>query len=33
MVKRDTRRLAFLIGPTTLFLGICFLGPLAVMLI
>jgi len=31
--KTETRRLAFLLGPTTLFLGICFLGPLAVMLI
>jgi len=31
--KTETRRLAFLLGPTTLFLGTCFLGPLAVMLI
>ena len=27
----DFLRLAFLLGPTTLFLGVCFLGPLAVM--
>ena len=32
-LKRSTRRLAFLLAPTTLFLGTCFLGPLAVMLI
>lgn len=31
--KGDIRRLAILLGPTTLFLGICFLGPLAVMII
>jgi spermidine/putrescine transport system permease protein len=31
--KTDTRQLAILLGPTTLFLGICFLGPLTVMLI
>lgn len=29
----DTGRLAFLLGPTTLFLGICFIGPLAVMVV
>lgn len=34
MARRgDIRRLAILLGPTTLFLGICFLGPLAVMII
>jgi spermidine/putrescine transport system permease protein len=34
MARRgDIRRLAVLLGPTTLFLGICFLGPLAVMII
>jgi spermidine/putrescine transport system permease protein len=33
MRNTETRRLAFLLGPTTLFLGTCFLGPLAVMLI
>ncbi|MDH3379589.1 MAG: ABC transporter permease, partial [Gammaproteobacteria bacterium] len=32
-LKSNTRSLAFLLGPTTLFLGICFLGPLAVMLV
>ena len=32
-LKGNTRRLAFLLGPATFFLGICFLGPLAVMLI
>ncbi len=31
--KGDDRRLAFLLGPATLFLGTCFLGPLAVMII
>lgn len=31
--RGDVRRLAILLGPTTLFLGICFLGPLAVMII
>ena len=34
MARRgDTRRLAFLLGPTSLFLGTCFLGPLAVMVL
>jgi len=34
MARRgDMRRLAILLGPTTVFLGICFLGPLAVMII
>ena len=32
MARRgDTRRLAFLLAPTTLFLGIFFMGPLAIM--
>jgi ABC-type spermidine/putrescine transport system permease subunit I len=31
--KGDSRRLAFLLGPTTLFLGVFFLGPVAVMVI
>ncbi len=31
--KTDRRRLAILLGPTTLFLGVCFLGPLAVMVL
>ena len=31
--KGDSRRLAFLLGPTTLFLGFFFLGPLAVMVL
>lgn len=30
---RNQRRLAFLLGPSTLFLGVCFLGPLGVMAI
>jgi spermidine/putrescine transport system permease protein len=34
MARRgNTRRLAVLLGPTTLFLGTCFLGPLAVMIV
>lgn len=34
MARRgDTRRLALLLAPTTLFLGIFFLGPLAIMII
>ena len=34
MARRgDRRRLAVLLGPATLFLGICFLGPLAVMIL
>ena len=34
MARRgDMRRLTILLGPTTVFLGICFLGPLAVMII
>jgi spermidine/putrescine transport system permease protein len=34
MARRgDTRRLAFLLGPASLFLGTCFIGPLAVMLV
>ena len=32
-LRGDTRRLAVLLGPATLFLGTCFLGPLAVMVI
>ena len=32
-LRGDTRRLAILLGPATLFLGPCFLGPLAVMVI
>lgn len=32
-LRDDTRRLAILLGPATLFLGICFLGPLAVMVV
>ena len=32
-LRGDTRRLAILLGPATLFLGTCFLGPLAVMVI
>ena len=32
-LKADGRRLAVLLGPATLFLGICFLGPLAVMIV
>ncbi len=31
--RADRRRLAVLLGPATLFLGICFLGPLAVMIV
>jgi len=31
--KGDSRRLVFLLGPTTLYLGIFFLGPLAVMVL
>ena len=34
MARRgDKRRLAILLGPATLFLGICFIGPLTVMLV
>ena len=34
MARRgDRRRLAFLLGPASLFLGTCFVGPLAVMLL
>ena len=32
-LRDDTRRLTILLGPATLFLGICFLGPLAVMVV
>ena len=32
-VKRDRSRLAVLLGPVSLFLGICFIGPLVVMII
>ncbi len=32
-VRRDRARLAFLLGPVSLFLGTCFIGPLAVMVI
>ena len=32
-VRRDRARLAFLLGPVSLFLGTCFVGPLAVMVI
>lgn len=32
-LRRDRSRLAVLLGPASLFLGICFVGPLAVMLI
>ena len=31
--RADSRRLAVLLGPATLFLGICFLGPLTVMIL
>ena len=31
--RADKRRLALLLGPATLFLGTCFLGPLAVMIV
>jgi spermidine/putrescine transport system permease protein len=31
--RADNRRLVVLLGPATLFLGICFLGPLAVMIL
>jgi len=31
--QRDRRQLFVLLGPVTLFLGICFLGPLAVMIV
>ncbi len=33
VLKSNTRRLGYLLGPTTLFLGIFFLGPLAVMFV
>ena len=33
VVKRDLRRLAFLLTPGSLFLGVFFLGPLAVMVV
>ena len=34
MARRgDRRRLALLLGPATLFLGTCFIGPLAVMIV
>ena len=32
-LRRDRSRLAFLLGPVSLFLGTCFVGPLAVMII
>ena len=32
-VRRDRSRLAILLGPASLFLGVCFVGPLVVMLI
>lgn len=31
--RADSRRLALLLGPATLFLGTCFIGPLAVMVV
>ena len=31
--RADSRRLAVLLGPATIFLGICFLGPLTVMIL
>ncbi|MGI9381552.1 MAG: ABC transporter permease, partial [Methyloligellaceae bacterium] len=31
--KSDSRGLTVLLGPTTLFLGTCFLGPLGVMVV
>ncbi len=31
--RRDRARLAFLLGPVSLFLGTCFVGPLAVMVV
>ena len=32
-IRRDRSRLAILLGPVSLFLGVCFVGPLVVMLI
>ncbi|MDE0045666.1 MAG: ABC transporter permease [bacterium] len=32
-VRRDRSRLAILLGPVSLFLGVCFVGPLVVMII
>ena len=32
-LRSDSRRLTVLLGPTTLFLGTCFLGPLGVMVL